>query len=358
MKSGRSLTELAQEIERQNESKRDFLVNTECMELLVPEHSSDPEASVAPVLRFAGNKMEIGEIAHQQIGTYTGIPATYYRKMLGQQPKLLATNVNTWLDIDPQQRLIRTLDDRARAFLSSKYRPIDNAEIAEMVLPIIGVIDGVKVESCEITESRMYIKCVNQRLQKEVVPGDFVQAGIVISNSEVGLGCVSVEPLIYRLVCSNGMIVNEARTRSRHVGRTLTAGDDYAIYQDDTKLADDKAMYLKIRDTVKSVVDDVRFGHYVDQMRGAKEARLISPDIPNVVEVTAKRYAITKDEGSGVLDHLIRGGDLSLYGLANAVTRYSQDVKSYDRATELERIGYDVMMMPKQTWKSINEVRA
>ena len=48
-------------------------------------------------------------------------------------------------------------------------------------------------ESCQLTESRMYIKVVNTRLQAEVSPGDIVQSGIIISNSEVGawLGGIS-----------------------------------------------------------------------------------------------------------------------------------------------------------------------
>ena len=33
------------------------------------------------------------------------------------------------------------------------------------------------------------------------------------------------------------------------------------------------------------------------------------------------------------------GNDLSHYGLVNAVTRASQDIEDYNRATELERIG-------------------
>lgn len=37
---------------------------------------------------------------------------------------------------------------------------------------------------------------------------------------------------------------------------------------------------------------------------------------------------------------------MTLYGLANAVTRFSQDVESYDRATKLEEIGYKVLTMP------------
>jgi len=55
-------------------------------------------------------------------------------------------------------------------------------------------MQGARIESCELTDTRMYIKVVNERIQTEVVPGDIVQAGILISNSEVGMGSVSVKP--------------------------------------------------------------------------------------------------------------------------------------------------------------------
>ena len=70
-----------------------------------------------------------------------------------------------------------------------------------------------------MTENRLYLKIVNHRLEMEVVPGDYVQAGVVISNSEVGLGSVSVQPLVYRLLCINGMVVNDMGERKNHVGR-------------------------------------------------------------------------------------------------------------------------------------------
>lgn len=52
--------------------------------------------------------------------------------------------------------------------------------------------------------------------------------------------------------------------------------------------------------------------------------------------------------------YLIHGGDLSLYGLSNTVTRFSQDVPNYDRASELESIGYDVLSMSGKRWKQLN----
>ena len=107
--------------------------------------------------------------------------------------------------------MVRTIDGTARAFLSNRYRRIDNLDIAGIVLPVLQEMEGMHFESCQLTDSRMYIKVVNTRLEAEVVPGDIVQSGIIISNSEVGLGSVSIQPLVYRLVCSNGMVVNDAR---------------------------------------------------------------------------------------------------------------------------------------------------
>ena len=91
----------------------------------------------------------------------------------------------------------------------------------------------------------MYIKVVNERIQTEVVPGDIVQAGILISNSEVGMGSVSVKPLIYRLVCTNGMVA-DVGVGKRHVGRINESVDgDFGIFRDETIEADDRAFLMK-----------------------------------------------------------------------------------------------------------------
>lgn len=274
--------------------------------------------------------------------------------MRAENPELLAQNVNSWFTMTPQKRMVRTLDGNARAFLSERYRRIDNAEIAEAVLPILAEMPDVRIESCEITESKMYLKAVNPRLTAEVVPGDIVQSGILITNSEVGMGSMSIQPLVYRLVCTNGMVVNDARTRKYHVGRGNEAAEDYTLYSSETLAADDRALLLKVRDTVRAVVDQTRFERVVEMMREAKEAKITSTDIPQMVELAAADYGLNKAEGSGVLDHLIRGGDLSLYGLSNAITRAAQDVESYDRSTEMESIGYTVLGMSRSDWQRLN----
>ena len=67
----------------------------------------------------------------------------------------------------------------------------------------------------------MYLKVVHAGIAFEVAPGDVVQAGVVVSNSEVGCGMLSVQPLAFRLVCSNGLIASDRMLRKTHVGRSL-----------------------------------------------------------------------------------------------------------------------------------------
>jgi len=351
MKYGRTLQELAQELDRQVTAKRDYLVDTR--NLVMDSINDGFQMQMQNSANHSSTIFGVNDIAHRQIGSALKIPAKYYDMMRTENPELLTANVNSWFNKNPMTRMVRTMDGTARAFLSDRYRRIDNYEIAQTVLPILFELDGAKVESCEVTEQRMYIKVVNPRLETEVVPGDYVQSGMIISNSEVGMGSMAIQPLIYRLACTNGMIVNDAATRKYHIGRGNQADEDYSLYSDATLEADDKALMLKVRDTVKAVIDEVQFQKVVKMMRDAKEAK-ITGRVPQVVELASADYGFTKKEGDNILEHLIKDGDFTLYGLANAVTRAAQDVESYDRSTDMESIGYTVLGMSRDRWNKLN----
>lgn len=358
MKTGRTLSEFASEILRQNAAKKDYLVSTDNLRMQAQQDNTvtlnmhDTRADGEHIAMLGMN-----DIAHSQIGAYLDIGAKYYNKMRADYPGLLVENVNAWFHKNPQQRMLRTLDGRARAFLSNRYCRIDNFDIAEAVLPELRNIPDLKIASCELTDKKMYIKAVNPRLQTDVSVGDTVQSGVVISNSEVGLGSVTVYPLIYRLVCTNGMIAEDSGVSRRHIGRIREDDDNLSLFRDETLKADDKAFIMKIQDIVNVVTDEARFSSVVHKMQVAKDAKITSPNIPGVVELTARHFKLSDDEEKGVLRHLIEDHDgLTLYGLANAVTAQSQQVEDYDRATELESTGYQVMTMSPTLLKEINAV--
>lgn len=179
-----------------------------------------------------------------------------------------------------------------------------------------------------------------------------MQAGIVISNSEVGLGAVKVEPLMYRLACLNGMIVADSSLSKYHVGRGFETDLAEEFFKDETRKADDKAFWLKVRDVVSGALDKDIFPKIAERLKESTKDE-ISKDPVKAVEEVREKFNLRDTEKSGVLQHLIKGGDLTRYGLIQAMTQTSQSCDDYDRATELERFGGQVLELPKNQWEEI-----
>jgi len=338
MKTGTPIADLAQRILAESKSKRDFVADTRKLRL-----EEDGTFTVGDL----GRSYKPTKLCLEQVAGRTGIPAKYAERMRTEAPLLLSRNVNHWFDANPEKRMVRTLDNGskvARAFLSERYRPLDNYDLANVILPKIAAV-GCTVKSCEMTERRFYIQAVTERITGEVKKGDVVQAGIVITNSEVGCGAIKIEPLIYRLACLNGMI-SASSLRRNHVGRSgegNIGGDDesFEMFSDKTRQLDDKAFWAKVCDVTDASLSQIKFDEQLVKMRLAADKQIGNP--VDAVEVVTRKLELTDGESKSVLTHLASGSDLSLWGLANAVTRAAEDVESYDRAIELERAGSYVL---------------
>ena len=343
MKQGKTLAELGRELQRQRLNRQDFLADTRSLEMESDSYGSTLQLSLDDKpLSFT-----VGETAHQQIATRLHIPFRYYKKMQEEAPDLLDWNVNTWLGKNPERRMIRVLDGNVRAFLSDRYRRLDNLELCAAVLPVIQEMQGSQIESCEVTPTHLYLKVVNRRLKAEVKVGDGVQAGFVVSNSEVGLGILRVEPLVFRLICKNGLICKDMAQKKYHVGRQVNTSYDsaYELYSEETLAQDDKTFFLKVQDIVRSAVDEARFMLTVDKMRKATQIPFKHAPV-KAVELLADKFQLTENERGDILRQLFMGADNSRYGLVNAVTAASKIAKSYERATDLERIGGEILALP------------
>jgi len=352
MKTGLSLVELAQRIQANATLKADYVRPTNDLEVVVQENEGGAKPTVS--LATPDGQFPIRPIAHDQIGARVGIPSKYYDRMLADAPELLATNVNTWFRQKPEPRMIRTLGGDARAFLSNQYNRIENEEIANTVLPILARIPGARVISSEVTERRLYLQVVTPKTLAVKV-GDEVQAGVIISNSEVGQGAVSVQPLIYRLVCLNGLVVPDGKFRANHVGRRVEEGSLAQItYADDTRAADDRAVLLKLRDHVEAAVNEVAFAQRVERFTALASSReIVSP--AKAIGLLAKKLDLSENEGDSILSSLAKGGDLSAWGVVNAVTHQAHSATDYDRSVEWEALGGKLVNLPKSEWNEILE---
>lgn len=357
MKTQLTLTEMAQEIERQQNAKRDFVVPTQQTQMAITPN----EGRGQTVLAFGDQTLAINDTAHAQIGEHVGIPKAYYDKMRADAPGLLCDNVNTWFNRYPAVRMVRSLDDKARAFLSDKYRPLDNADFVEAALPPL-LKAGVDIVSCAVTEKKLYLKVVDSKIKADLpMPlgqghGHFrtISPALVLSNSEVGYGAMSLETSVWEEGCTNLMVIKERSHRKYHIGGKHELGGEevYAMLSNETKALTDKALWSQIGDMVGAAFDRARFDATVDKLKAAGSEK-ITTDPVKVVELTAKKFGMNEGERGSVLRHLIEGGDLSQYGLQWAVTRAANDLESYDRASEFERFGGQIVELGKAEFREL-----
>jgi len=405
MRQGRTIEELAQEIVRQEAAKKDFVGDTRNMKMRVREvgEANDlddllakPMASRAVKEGEKGNELVLGwgngekhempliDIAHGQIRDRLKIPAKYYARLLQDHPDLLATNVNALLEREPEKRMLRTLDGTLRGYMSDKFRIFDHAPMFEAIFPALQRL-GVKVVSAEVTDRRLYLKFLAPAIKIDapdlmppnvkidphgdaMTPGAVIRsgefagykaseivAGGVISNSENGFGRMRVDRLQFFLRCLNGWIDATVMART-HVGRSTAAEgiDCSEFFTDETRLLDDAAVFSKLRDTVNGMFTMESLQGWVDTARAAKADKIEDPRmVTEVVEVVGNRLALNEGQRRGVLASLIEDGDLSRWGVSNAITAMSQTVEDYDAATDLEAEGGKVVRMKKTDWTGI-----
>jgi hypothetical protein len=369
MKTGRSLQQLAAELERQSTNRTDYIAPQGKIAARVLEGEVVLDG-------FNGKALDVTNHAHGQLATHLSIPKAYYDRMREERPGLLVENINTWLHKDAEnERMIRTLDGRVRAVMSPRYRPLDNYELASAILPTL-IDRGVQVMSAELTETRLYIKGILPELSDtlptgmawgeghnnvlaprngRVFGGDGkIVSAIVISNSEVGAGALRVEPSVFTTFCTNLAILKAAAMKKYHVGRANTADESMEVYTDATRKQDDKAFFMKVNDVVRATFNRAVWEEAVASIRQAAATPIESTDLLKVVERTVQVFALPKASTSDILTPLARGGDLSQWGLSSAITSAANEREDYEDATAFERAGGEVLALTGRDWKQIS----
>ncbi len=353
-------------------ASRDFVVPTEKLRADVGRPQVDDGSSPGVVkLGFEnGTKHAFGlnSWSTTQLAGYTDIPKQYFDRIAAENPKLTVDSINHGLERvareakragKPESRMVRTLDGNVRGLLSSRYRILDAHDMLEAVLPTM-LDKGMDVISSEVTERRLFIKALTPKLTAEVKKGDVVQHGLVISTSDVGAGSVRVEPLLFRLVCLNGMISSTA-IRKFHVGKNQAEDDIRELLSDKTRELSDAAFWAQVRDVVLGSMRPENFERQVDILRVAANEEIKNFDLPRVVELTMQATKITGDaKKNSILSALASGNEgagLTKWGLINAFTRAAQDdSNTYEESIEMERAAGSILELPKSAWSTIASV--
>ena len=351
MKKGLSLTELAQKLTAINEAKKDFIVPVEKLSATVNEDNN-------VCLQFDGVRpQKLNNWSTGQLASFAEIPKQYLDRVSAENPTLAASNINHGLSRKPNDtRMLRTLDGNVRGLLSSRYRILDSYDMLESVLPTM-LEKNMNVVSSEVTENKLYLKALTPQLKSEITKGDVVQHGLIISTSDVGAGSVRVEPLIYRLVCENGLIMPSS-IRKYHVGKNQAENDIMELLTDKTREMTDAAFWAQVRDIVNASLRPELFEKEVDRLRFAQGLKIENFDLPKVVELAMKATNVTGEiKKNSILAALASGNEgagLTQWGLINSFTRAAQnDAFDYETGIELERAAGQILELNPNQWRTI-----
>lgn len=177
MNKGMSLSELAASIESATAEQRDMLVSAQSLNAQVVK--SDERDIVA--IEIPGTALvEPTATAQGQMSSSLGIPQTYWKRCLEEDPELLVHNVNAWLQRSDDQRLLRLQGPSLRGYLSDRYKRIDNPQVLRESLKMMQTMDTDVVPLASHVDSygeKFRLKLLFPDVVGEVKPGDKLRSG-------------------------------------------------------------------------------------------------------------------------------------------------------------------------------------
>jgi hypothetical protein len=275
--------------------------------------------------------------AFSQLCSRVGAPAPYIAK-LPAKLQMACVNHGLQADQDGGSKLLRMAGGEARAILSSRYAPLDNAlviEIMRTTLREAGMLADVRVRSVALgatASMRLTLPGDDMVVANPAKVGDIVEVGFDLLNGEIGNRSISVAPMVWRLVCLNGMRSCDRglQQKLRHVGsseRLIEAFRDAVP----SALGAARGMRTKMVAAVDMLVDNL-----LGEFAGLAAFGLTVPDRRDVArDVMAERTIALPEDTKSWGDIMAAAPPASVYDVLNGMTHVAQS-RGTDRRLEME----------------------
>lgn len=169
--------------------------------------------------------MDMTETAFSQLCTRLGVPAQYLQKCVRTgKTELVRQNIDGWADETESDFVVREYNGVARGVMSTKYAPFDSDKILR---ELSHTVDNGRFVPTQVhlSTDKLHIRFVDFTplpLRGENSP---VFAGFTVDSSDVGRGSLNLKYFLYRLVCTNGLMVSKGGGtlfRLGHAGEKMT----------------------------------------------------------------------------------------------------------------------------------------
>ena len=273
-------------------------------------------------MTIAGQPFSVLPTAQRLISNRLRVPFSYLDRCPAE---LQQENLNYWIEQEARNRnalFCRFSGESVRAIFTERYTAIDNMEVLSKMLDY-GFSPQSEVH-ISLDHEIMALKVPEYGRTFKLSENDKVVPGISISNSEVGLLCLTIQAYYYRLVCTNGLITQTSvDAKYKHISRRIM--DEFHI-------------------ALEGVVAQSQNGR--NRFMISTETSVDNPE--NTIDMFASQFQIPRDEAEIVKQayYLEQGG--TMFHIINAFTRAAQNrnLSAYG-AHRLEKAGGNILGMLK-----------
>lgn len=352
------LETLVQKVQTSAANSRDYVVNVRNMSFCYnsTKGKTEYQAGVPDHGMIGG---ELTPHALSQLAQDLKIPAQFVRTLLIEDPHYLPSVMSHRALHSKSTKMLRTEQGRLMAAVSPSFsRDYDNHIFLQAVIPALSE-SGMKIASANLSDTHMHLKFSNPNMRGFVTAGDEIQAGIHAKNSPVGLSRALIAEMIEVLICTNGM----TRKKSVAAYGRIHRGQKQKLGALDPICVTDAHIMKIIQDinsATKAIASEETFQATLGALTAAHNVKITVPDrnLLVFIENIGRIVGFTKEDALPIHEHLLDRGEMTQYGLMNAVTRYSQDISDYDYATELENVGGKVIELTPYQWGQAERMAA
>lgn len=209
--------------------------------------------------------------------------------------------------------LLRAKGESLRAVLTDRYTPIDNRMLLQCLHRTLP--SRLQVQWISLDEESFHLRLFDPELCVEVSDGDPLMAGLHISNSEVGKRSVTIDAIVYRQVCSNGLIKlvkGKSLMQQRHIA--IAPAHFVALLQ--------QAMHQAL----------IASHEFLEQTAWSAQEPI--RDVETEMKTLVSDWHLSQvfvEKVEACLLHEERANQENLFGLVNALTRAAQSQDAEQR---------------------------
>jgi len=248
--------------------------------------------------------------AHKQLCARIDVPYSFLRRCPRNLQYLLMNYFIQHGGYDKEVMLRTAHQSQVRAIVSERYTPFDDVQLFPLIEPWV---KETEVEWYSFDDYSTHVRLTLPETEEEIKVGDAVQKGIHITNSEVGVRSVTIQAVVIRLVCKNGLL-SASRKRRSHIGDSQRL-KEHVKYMIEEAVLDSDALLAKYRQSLDIAI---------------KKPILALKQI-------VKKEGLSQVEFKELLSVYLNQPDSSLFGIVNALTQTAQEYPA-ERRWEIENI--------------------